>query len=268
MQKGYFFTKRGMHMHLAELFLETLEGEKASMTVQTALETCNRELCRRIKGIFDEGDCIRYFFDTNQNDEIIRPNERYQELIDFWDVYWEFDNEVCAEVKNKMWILQMIYESDCNRIMWETDQWRKEMSSKQIESLNMLCREFEAKIGKKHLVLLKQGRKNLKVWAKFELHGFDGEKYLSERNFAENELIKMFQSGGSAILIVGRIGLTPRRYYGYHLFTDCYEKMGSEEVESLKPKLEEKNIMADYRGQIRGNEKAFVEKAFMDKFLA
>lgn len=43
----------------------------------------------------------------------------------------------------------MIYEMDCNRILWETDQRRKEMCSEQIESLNMLCKEFEDKIGKK-----------------------------------------------------------------------------------------------------------------------
>lgn len=255
-------------MHLAELFQETLEEEKTSMAVQTALETCNRELCRRMEGIYDEEDCIRYFFDTDQNDKIRQPNEKYQELIDFWDTYWKYDHEVCDEVKNRMWILQMIHEADCNRILWEVDLRRKEMTPVQIASFEKLCRELEDKVGKKNLVLLRQEKECFKVWVKFELHGFDGEKYLPERDFAENELIKMFQADGIAILIVGRIGLTPRRFYGYHLFGDGYEKMRNEEVEILKSKLAEENIMAEYRGRIRGNAKAFVEREFIDKILA
>lgn len=266
--KGYFFTEGRGRMYLSELFLRTLEREHSSTAVQTALITCNRELCRRMGGIFDEGDCIRYFFYTDQNDEIRKPNENYQELIDFWDVYWGYDSEVCDEVKNKRWILQMIYEMDCNRIMWEADQRRKEMSSEQIESLNMLCKEFEDKIGKKNLVLLRQERGNLKVWSKFELHGFDGEKRLPERDFAENELIKMFQSDGIVVLIVGRIGLTPRRFYGYRLSNNNYKKMRNEEVENLKIKLAEDNIMAEYRGRIRGNGKAFVDKGVKNKIRA
>lgn len=81
--KGYFFTEGRGRMYLSELFLRTLEREHSSTAVQTALITCNRELCRRMGGIFDEGDCIRYFFYTDQNDEIRKPNENYQELIDF-----------------------------------------------------------------------------------------------------------------------------------------------------------------------------------------
>jgi len=75
----------------------------------------------------------------------------------------------------------------------------------------------------------------------------------------------MFQSDGIAILIVGHIRLTPRRFYGYRLGNKGYEKMGSEEVENLKFKLAEENIMAEYRGQIRGNAKACVEKELKNK---
>lgn len=134
------------------------------------------------------------------------------------------------------------------------------MSQEQIGSLNMLCKEFEDKIGKKNLVLLRQEKEELKVWEKLELHGFDGGRGILEREFAENELIKMFQCGGMVILIVGRIGLTPRRYYGYRLSSDGYVKVGGEEIDALKNKLTEENTMAAYRGKIKGNSMSYVEK--------
>lgn len=238
-------------MYLAELFLKTLDGKFDPVTAQAALETCNRELCERMDGIVDEIDCLHYFFNTDANDEIISPNDRYQELIDFWDVYRGFDEEISEEVQKNVWILQMVYEADCNRILWEKKERMKRMSPEQICSLNMLCKEFEDKIGKKNLVLLRQEKSRFKVWKNFELRGFDGEQCIPEREFAENELIKMLQYGGMAILIVGRNGLTPRRYYGYRLYSNGYEKVEEKEIESLKTKLTEKNIIFDNRRRIR-----------------
>lgn len=156
-------------MYLAELFLKTLDGKYDPVTAQAALETCNRELCERMDGIVDEIDCLHYFFNTDANDEIISPNDRYQELIDFWDVYRGFDEEISEEVQKNMWILQMVYEADCNRVLWEKKERMKRMSPEQICSLNMLCKEFEDKIGKKELVILRRERNGFQIWKKMEL---------------------------------------------------------------------------------------------------
>lgn len=247
-------------MYLSELFLQTLYGENTSMVAQEALEACNKELCRRMDGVVDEIDCLRYFFNTGQKDEIISPNEKYQELVDFWDVYWEFDHEVPDVVREKMWLLQMIYEADASRITWEKEERKKRLTPEQLDIFEMLCRKFEEKFGKKELAIFIRDRTEFRVWKKFELQGFDGEGIIPERDFAENELLKMFESEGIAVLIVGRIGLTPRRFHGYYISSSEYREMDQREIEDLKVKLAEDNPMAECRGKIRGCPTAYVER--------
>lgn len=247
-------------MYLSELFLQTVYGENTSMAAQEALEACNKELCRRMDGVVDEIDCLHYFFNTDQKDEIISPNEKYQELVDFWDVYWEFDHEVPDAVREKMWLLQMIYEADANRITWEKENRKKRLTSGQVDTFEMLCRKFEEKFGKKELVIFIRDRTGFRVWEKFELQGFDGEGIIPERDFAENELLKMFESEGIAVLIVGRIGLTPRRFYGYYVSSCEYREMDKREMDDLKVKLTEDNPMAEHRGKIRGCPTAYIER--------
>lgn len=186
--------------------------------------------------------------------EIIEPNARYQELMDFGDVYRGFDNEISYEIKRNMWILQMIYEVDRHRVYWEKERRKLQMSQEQLDCLNMICREFEQKIGKKELVILLQEGTRLRVWERMELKGFDGEGLVPERDFAENELMKLIQSGGVAVLIVGRNGLTPQRFYGYSLSSSGCEKLGKKEMDGLQNKvLEEKCPMAVVRGKFKDN---------------
>lgn len=241
-------------MYLSELFLQSLDGNYDTNTALIALEICNKELCRRMDGVIDETDCIRYFFCTDENGEIIEPNVRYQELMDFWDVYRDFDDEIPYEIKQNMWILQMIYEADSHRVFWEKERRKRELSQEQLNSLNLICREVEEKIGKKELVILLQERTGLQVWERIELKGFDGEGPVPERDFVENELMKLFQSGGIAVLVVGRKGLTPQRLYGYSLSSSGCEKLGKKEMDSLQNKiLKEECPMAVVRGKFKYN---------------
>ncbi len=241
-------------MYLSELFLQSLNGSYDTNTALMALEICNKELCERMNGVEEETECIRYFFRTDESGEIIEPNAKYQELMDFWDVYRGFDDEIPYEIKKSMWILQMIYEADSQRIYWEKERRKRELSQEQLDGLNLLCGEFEEKIGKKELVILLQEGTRLRVWERMELKGFDGEGPIPERDFAENELMKLFQSGGVAVLIVGRKGLTPQRFYGYSLSSSGCEKLGKKEMDGLQNKvLEEKCPMAVVRGKFKDN---------------
>ncbi len=49
------------------------------------------------------------------------------------------------------------------------------------------------------VILLQEGTR-LRVWERMELKGFDREGPILEGDFAENELMKLFQSGGVAVL--------------------------------------------------------------------
>lgn len=239
-------------MYLSELFLQSMNGSYDTNTALIALEICNKELCGRMNGVEEEAECIRYFFRTDESGEIIEPNAKYQELMDFWDVYRDFDDEIPYEIKQNMWILQMIYEADSHRVFWEKEKRKQELSQEQLDGFNLVCGEFEEKIGKKELVILLQEGTKLQIWERMELKGFDGEGPVPERDFAENELMKLFQSGGVAVLIVGRKGLTPQRYYGYYISDNRYRELEQLEIDELKPKLIDKNLMADYRGKMRG----------------
>lgn len=249
-------------MYLSELFLQSLNGSYDTNTVMIALEICNKELCERMNGVEEEAECIRYFFRIDERGEIIEPNAKYQELMDLWDVYRGFDDEIPYQIKQNMWILQMIYEADSQRIYWEKERRKLELSQEQLDGLNLLCDEFEEKIGKKELVILLQEGTRLRVWERMELKGFDGEETVPERDFAENELMKLFQSGGAAVLIVGRKGLTPQRFYGYSFSSSGCEKLRAEELHDLLKVLQEERPMVEIRGKIRGNFGIYVENSY------
>lgn len=240
-------------MYLSELFLQSLNGSYDTNTALIALEICNKELCGRLNGVEEEAECIRYFFSTDESGEIIEPNAKYQELMDFWDVYRGFDDEIPYEIKKSMWILQMIYEADSQRIYWEKERRKRELSQEQLDGLNLVCGEFEEKIGKKELVILLQERTGLQVWERIELKGFDCEGAVPERDFVENELMKLFQSGGIAVLVVGRKGLTPQRFYGYRVSNCGCKKLDQEEVDKLRDDVLQKECpMAVFRGKFKG----------------
>lgn len=88
-------------MELSQLFMQLLsKGESAV----SALEACNKELCKKMNGIYEPEDCIPYFFYTNEKGEILRPNEAYDELVEFWQVYREFDADISEDIKKELWI--------------------------------------------------------------------------------------------------------------------------------------------------------------------
>lgn len=205
-------------------------------------------------GIEDKLECIRYFFYTDENGDVIEPNTKYQELMDFWDVYRGFDDEIPYEIKKNIWILQMIYEADSARVFWEKERRKREMSYEQIGSLKMICREFEEKIGEKELIILLVERTGLRVWERMKIKGFDGEGSSPERNFVENELMKLFQSGGIAVLVFGCKELTQQRNYGYCISSCGCERMSQKEIDGIcKKVLQEESSMAVVRGRIKGN---------------
>ncbi len=255
---------RRKNMYLSELFLKSLNGNYNTSTALIALEVCNKELRKQMIGIEDKMERIRYFFCTDKKGEIVEPNARYLELMDFWDVYQDFDKEIPYEIKQNMWILQMIYEADSRRVFWEKERRKQEMTQVQCNSLNMICREFEEKIGKKELVILLEERTGLQVWERIEMKGFNGKEPVPERDFAENELMKLFQSGGIAVLVVECEGVTPQQFYGYRVSNYGCEKLDQKEANRIQQKvLQEEFPLAQVRGRLKGNSGIYVENPYI-----
>lgn len=209
--------------------LTHLFNSRKRESIIVALLQCNQELLYRMNGIRDSESCIQYFFDSSR-DGIVRPNRRYRELMAFWEVYKKFDCEVPMHQKKELWILQMIYEMDCVRVLHQNEKLKGLISEQQLNNLNTIVYEIDKWIAKKYLVLLSKRNDEYKVWKKFTLDRFDVEQSYAERAHVENELIKLFYKGGIAILVVGRIGLTPRRLYGFFMFGEIFERLDEKQT--------------------------------------
>lgn len=68
-------------MYLSELFLQQLDGDFSMKSVEHALGKCDEEFRSRTEAV------------------------SVDEMRAFWDVYKEFDSELCEDVRNSLQIL-------------------------------------------------------------------------------------------------------------------------------------------------------------------
>lgn len=98
--------KKMKKFYLSELFLENLDGDFSRKAVLRALEKCNDEILQRMNAYHYAREIIDYFYEENQKLKISKQIK--QELVDFWDVYSEFDNMLKPNIKKNYLILQII----------------------------------------------------------------------------------------------------------------------------------------------------------------
>ena len=99
--------KRKKNTYLSELFLENLNGDFSHQAVLRALEKCNDEIRKRIGAYPYARALIGNFFNRGKQTRKL-SREMAQELVDFWDVYGEFDNMLKPSAKRNYLILQML----------------------------------------------------------------------------------------------------------------------------------------------------------------
>ncbi len=88
--------------YLSEVFLSNLNGDFSTEKVIYAVRECNQELIGRFKNPKYLGDFVAYL----SNDQA--PKYIYQEFLDFWDVYGEFDDYLISEIEEKYLILKIM----------------------------------------------------------------------------------------------------------------------------------------------------------------
>ena len=99
--------KRKKNTYLSELFLENLNGDFSRRAVLRALEKCNDEVLKRMRTYLGVRELVCCFYYKGKQTK--KPSEQItQELVDFWDVYGEFDHMLKPGVKRKYLILQML----------------------------------------------------------------------------------------------------------------------------------------------------------------
>ncbi|WP_289302050.1 hypothetical protein [Sporofaciens musculi] len=99
--------KKKKNTYLSELFLENLNGDFSRLAVLRALEKCNDEVLKRMGTYPCTKWAIDYFFYREKQTKKL-SKQIMQELVDFWDVYGEFDNMLRPSVKRNYLILQML----------------------------------------------------------------------------------------------------------------------------------------------------------------
>lgn len=99
--------ERKKNAYLSELFLENLNGDFLRHAVLRALEICNDEILMRMGAYPCARGLIDNFF--NRGKQTRKLSEQImQELVDFWDVYGEFDYLLRPGVRRNYLILQML----------------------------------------------------------------------------------------------------------------------------------------------------------------
>ncbi|MGL6200003.1 MAG: hypothetical protein ACRC3H_13830 [Lachnospiraceae bacterium] len=93
-------------MYLSELFLIEVNNEYTEESVRKALYKCNNELISRLGPIDDLKKICREYFGYGQDEG---RNELFAELMDFWDVYKEFDYLLSLNESKKLLIMKLIF---------------------------------------------------------------------------------------------------------------------------------------------------------------
>ena len=99
--------KRKKNTYLSELFLENLNGDFSRQAVLRALEKCNDEIQKRMGAYPCARGLIGNIFNRGKQTRKL-PRQITQQLVDFWDVYGEFDNMLRPSAKRNYLTLQML----------------------------------------------------------------------------------------------------------------------------------------------------------------
>lgn len=99
--------KRKKNAYLSELFLENLNGDFSRQAVLRALGKCNDEILKRMGTYSCARRLIGCFFNKEKQTRKL-SRQMTQELVDFWDVYGEFDTMLRPNVERNYLILQML----------------------------------------------------------------------------------------------------------------------------------------------------------------
>lgn len=95
-------------MYLSELFLQHMGSDMTQEKAIMALEKCNEQICREMDWKDGQEIFSSMFLCMDKDGEVTGLNKKGQEILDFWDVYKEFDCAVPKKTKEKMLLLKAV----------------------------------------------------------------------------------------------------------------------------------------------------------------
>ncbi len=221
-------------MYLPELFHKKIE-EGASPV--RALSACDEELKKRLGGRFDTQSILDHFF-RGKNGEC---EERIEELMDFWNVYREYDAQVSGREKEErgILILNCIYEVDGIRHCDRCQQLILDWSGAQKERLDALCNLLEEGHihHSKYISFLEERRGSWKEISRIPLKEYLRIPATFCYYAVRHQLTEAMEAGGLAVIVAGSPGLTPRRLFGIMLGERNYRLCQTEELEPVREQV-------------------------------
>ncbi len=212
-------------MGLAELFLAQLEK---TGSVLEALTCCDRELKERLQNQTESEAVTFYYFGPKNPD----AHRHFQELMEFWKVYRRYRHQVSEKEKEQrdLFILECVYEVDgishieqCRRILGE---WGREERKNAQQLSNRIGRIFNSK----YICFFQMDEEDYQEQYRISLGEF-GTKPNTFGYFAVLEkLLEYMEEEGTAVVVSGSKGLTPRRLEGYRLSGRNYRLCSEEET--------------------------------------
>lgn len=201
-------------MYLSKLFLEVLDGCYTKEAVKKALAGCSREMLRRMGSFEDETRLETVFFTSDDGKD---TTEAFEEIMDFWDVYSEFDEYLLPEERKEFPILQTVYEAVSMYHSIRNQKLLKLMGNEARVRLKKLCRKIEEIYNAKTIKFFVKEKSWLRLCCELSLEGFEEALFNYEYASVQNHLIDTMEAGGVAVVIAGSKGLTPQRLYGFVL---------------------------------------------------
>lgn len=233
-------------MQLSEIFLETLGNDYSVESIRRALDKCE-EAIGGSSNPTEEPVLGPGFFEEDRS-----VTDKFYQLMDFWDVYKEFEDLLSQEENRGRWILRLVYELDGMHQCVQNENRRGQMSEEELMHLDALCKSIEKIYRAKELKFLVKQKGEWTIIYETNLDEFEEYIITFDYRAIQNRIMDLMERGGMLVVIAGSKGLTPQRRYGYLVEKGTWAMCPEEVVESVKD-----IAMADYplaraRGSLRG----------------
>lgn len=231
-------------MNLSKIFFDSLENECEETAIWKALKEVDLAFSRQLLPDTSEEECIAYFF---ENPELLILNERYKELIEFWNAVepyiWNWPNKDLES----LWVIQTIRNLEGIKQVSQYNLVLDQCSSELLKRLQQLSEMIEDTNQKKHLVSFSEWQNGYQVKNAFSLRWFDEQCYHPYRDYILRHLVQWMNEGSLVAIAADSTEL-----FGFELGNNNWKVCETDVLESLRDMVFEIAIEDKRRGLIPG----------------
>lgn len=202
-------------MELAKYFFDELREDKSSESIKNAIHNVDEIFSKILLPETDEESCIQFLFE--KKDKILFPRQSYYDLIALWNTMEPYIWNWTRQEIGDFWLMDVIVEAELVRQVNQYNQILDSETAEHQDVLNALAYSIEDIFNKKYIAEVERNQTGILVKAIYPLKRFDEQCYHPYRDFILVKLYELLCRGGMIAVVVGSVGLTPRRIYGYRM---------------------------------------------------